>query len=85
MVEATPDNPQPMDWYLSGYLAGKESGRADLDAEIAALHALAYRAVQGNGKFDAHDEHAAKVRARRVESCEAQKFAAVPWPDEATL
>lgn len=75
--------PGAMDFYASGYTAGLEAGRAQLDAEIAALHAIAYARVQGAAKLLPFAQHKAAVKARQIAWCEAQKLQAVPWPDEA--
>lgn len=71
-----------MTFYASGYTAGLEAGRASLDAEIAALHAVAYHAVQGNAKLRPKSEHWEAVHARWVARCETLKQVAEPWPDE---
>jgi hypothetical protein len=69
--------------YLSGYTAGVDRGRQLEDADMARLHAVAFRTVQAAAKLAPYAQHRAKVRARQVASCEAQAAAARPWPDEA--
>jgi hypothetical protein len=71
--------------YTSGYQAGLDRGRQLEAADMARLHAVAYRAVQASARLDTHAVHWAKVRARQVASCEAQKQDRVPWPDEVSL
>ena len=86
-----PDNDQPsrltpqfMAGVLSGYLMGAESGYQQAEADMARLHAIAYRITQASARTLPDAEHWAAVKARQIASCEAQKAASVPWPDEAT-
>lgn len=86
------DNTQPnqrsawpahaMTYWLSGYLDGIQAGRAAAEAEMAQLWQPAYDTVQAAARTPAHTEHQDAIRARQIASCETQKRAAVPWPDE---
>ena len=76
--------PGAMRFYGWGYLAGIERGRELAEAEMARLHAIAYKIIHGHAHGSPHAVHDQAVQARQVASCEAQKQEAVPWPDEAT-
>jgi hypothetical protein len=71
-----------MTFWGYGYATGIQRGRELEDADVARLHALAYKAVQSNARLDPHEQHQAAVRARRVASCEEQKQDRVAWPEE---
>lgn len=80
VTSAWPDG--AMSFFLSGYTQGISTGRKQLDTEIAALHTIAYRNIQGAARTRPHPMHQAAVKAREIASCERQKTEAVPWPDE---
>jgi hypothetical protein len=74
--------PDAMTFYGWGYVHGIARGRELEDAEIAFLHSWAVRSVHAAARFPEYAAQRAARQAREVASCEAQKRAAVPWPDE---
>jgi hypothetical protein len=71
-----------MGFYGWGYVAGIERGRELAEAEMAALHRVAFDSVQRQAKSSPHAQLEEQRRRHQAEAWFRNQGAARPWPPE---